>query len=237
ADSTCNIRGLLVTELIASAPFMIRFMMTCCNWVRSPETFGRLADKLVRKVTPRLCSELWIKARTSLIVPFRSSAIYSGLSFCRSVRIRSITSLARFASFAVEGRPSSGNIWHVMGQPAQGCVAIVHNGGERLVDFMCNGCRELPHRRQSGRARELRLRFLQRRLVEFALGHIHRDADIFGHLPRLLKDGFTHTVKVLDRSVRKGSSKRNIICLFFANRPGADFLERRPILRMNQFQK
>ena len=46
-DSTSSTRGRSVTELMASAPFMVRFMMTCCNWTRSPSASGRSTGGVV----------------------------------------------------------------------------------------------------------------------------------------------------------------------------------------------
>ena len=47
-------------------------------------------------------------------------------------------------------------------EPAQAGIGIGDHGGERLVDFMGNRGRQLPHRRDAIDVRELRLRLTQR---------------------------------------------------------------------------
>ena len=95
-----------------------------------------------------------------------------GPVFLVSARRLRITSPAQVPSFAmrvIASRASS----------RSGSSPVGHDGGERLVDLMGNGGRELPHRRQPRNVGEFRLRVSQRFLGPLAFGDVHHRADKF----------------------------------------------------------
>src|ERR1700738_955810 len=85
-------------------------------------------------------------------------------------------------------------------KPAQPGAPLTHDGGERLIDLVCDRGGELAHGREPCSAGELRLRISQRLLGMPALGDVHDHAGVFE--PTCHGDVWvTHYMEALDRAV------------------------------------
>ena len=60
----------------------------------------------------------------------------------------------------------------IAGEPAQAGIAVRDDGGERLIDFMGDGGRQLPHGHHPREMRQFRLRLVQRLLRPLARGDV-----------------------------------------------------------------
>ena len=69
SDRTRSTRARSETETMASIAFMIRFRMTCRNWIRSARTRGRSSASSARLDTPRSLRSPCTRVITSRISP------------------------------------------------------------------------------------------------------------------------------------------------------------------------
>ncbi len=46
-------------------------------------------------------------------------------------------------------------------QPAERCFAVCNNGSQRLIDLVCDRCRQFSERRQAGDVSQFALRFME----------------------------------------------------------------------------
>src|SRR6267378_3309482 len=124
---------------------------------------GKPSASCVRTETPLCTTSPRVRAMTSRIASLISRPSFRGGAFLMRARIRSTT------------------------EPAQSGLCVGDRRADRLVDFMCNRSRQLPHRRDAIGVREFRLHGAQGFFGPLTFGDVPPDAAVADEAPRLVK--------------------------------------------------
>ena len=175
-DRTVSSRGRSITAAIASMPLTTRLMITCCSWMRSPNTAGSAGARSRRSDTRCVSTSRCKSGMTSLMTSLTSSATFCVSVFLESARTRRMISLARLPLLIVSPTPLAPRQGpHGLVEQAQADLPVGDDGGKRLVHFVRDRRRKLAKRRHAGDVGELRLRLVQSHLRELGRGHVcHR---------------------------------------------------------------
>ena len=179
-------RGASFIPLIASMALMVKLRITCCSCTRSPSIGGKPSASCVRTETPFFIASPCVRATTSRTASLIATVSFRGRCFLDQ-RTDPTDNLVRAIAVlhdATKRQPDLIEIWPLRAQPAQTGMGIGHRRGDRLVHFMGDRGRELPHRRDAVGVRELGLYlaispFALARFGfgPFALGQIEHEGD------------------------------------------------------------
>src|SRR5262249_18410524 len=99
-----------------------------------------------------------VNPMTSKTASLISNLSVRGGAFLTRARIRSTTSLAWTPLFTMKSRaPDFLQGWRLSGKPMRSGIGVAEHRSERLADFVGNRSRQLPHRCDAVRVRELHL--------------------------------------------------------------------------------
>src|SRR5271165_5074311 len=192
-------RGPSLDSLMASKALRIKLRITCCSSTRSPRTAGRPSTSSVCTRTRLFVASLRVSLITSRIAALMSTRSSLGGAFLMRLRIPPTTAPARPPSLTM--RPSAFRTSSRFG----GSAPTQRNAAWALL-VMGDRRRELPHRRNTVRVRQLHPHVLQRSLGLIGangVAHVGGNAAVSQEAPIRVEYGLPADGHVHGRSIRE----------------------------------
>src|SRR5437762_631350 len=202
-ERTSSSRGRAATDDIASVPFITKLIMTCCSCTRSPTTgeiFGQLCPQryaVSSRFRPSQRDDL-----PNRVVDVERYGFCLGFLYQRSGPLDDVSRSIRIAHDEADGFPRLIEVRSGPGKPGLAGVAVGHDGGERLVDFVSDGCRQFSHRHDARNMSQFRLRLPQGVFGLLVLGHVHHRSDELD-AARVTSDDMSRDLRSEERRVGK----------------------------------
>src|SRR3981189_81496 len=144
-------------------PFIRRFIITCCSWVRSPSTGGSDTPE-VEPQSYTMNVDFTADQRDAVVddLIYIEPHVFERALFGQCAdALNHVARVSRAADHLFDRATCLVNSGPLAVKPSEACIAKRDDGGERLVYFMGDGGGQFAQRRHARYVCELRLRLAQ----------------------------------------------------------------------------